>query len=588
MNSTTQTILQNGKYRIDSILSRGRFAITYRATHQNIGQTVVIKTLNPNLNSDQNTPELIHQFIAIAKRWSLCQHPNLVRVLDLFEERGHPFLVTTYVPGQSLQSNLQTQPPLPAQQAIHYIRQIASVLQVVHQQGLIHCNLKPDSIIKQTGTNIVMLSGFGVNSYLKPNQLNRYIPNRPLSGGYAALEQYLPHEHPTPATDIYGLCATLYYLLTGEPPLEAPLCSNQITEQLIKLDKPSLGKFHQNLNPEVEQAIGWGLELQASNRPSTIKHWLDILPTPENALIMRESVQVAPQHNYPKTPHPPAATPPQRQSPPKALGRRRKTTTNNINLPTSPLFIVPLFVLTGLIAGWFGFSVTRSYGQNLIQSNDSTYLKSQKQIDTLIIDPSKPIFETPGLVGENQEEDLLSDEDLELLGDGSTNLGELLKDVAYQETDSYQDTYNTSESTVTESWEYESPSSSSGNDYPPLEPLPNSDRYYDNYDTRNYQQENYPHSQPYKYSSPQDLPTLAPVNPDVLNEPTINQDVSPTTPEQPAENYYQQWLQNEPRSLDQTPDSYNHNPKRWDEPPPLETSKPDWELSKTVPVTPQG
>lgn len=598
MNLTT---VGNGKYRIDSILGQGDFCIAYRGTNQVTGQIVAIRTLDPNLDPDQNIPQLRHQFMAIAKRWSRCQHPNLVGIIDLFDELGFPFLVMTYTPGQSLQEYLKTQPPLPVPQAIHYIRQIALALQVIHQQGLIHCNLQPACIIKPTGSNSVILSGLGVGSHLKPDQLNRYIYNRPLCGGYAALEQYLPNEQPSPATDIYALSALLYYLLTGETPLEAPLCANQLTGELIGVEKPSLRKLHPDLNPDVEEAVRWGLEIQASNRPSNISEWLNILPTPEKALIIREPVVKVPYQNHNRETQTSTRNTPNDNSATSAGYHRQQSSTKYMRrspVPKWGLFLA--FFLTSMISGWLGFAITRSYSQQLATRPSDSYLKSEKE-PRLVIDPNSPIFETPALVGENQESDLISDQDLELLGDGSTNLAELIKDVAFQPTtDDDQYLYNGSGG-ITSRDDYadqafpESPSSSYWQNYPALEPLPTQNSHDDH--THNRPTEDYGDRIParrsnqttiddFRPSYPLELPELAPVNPDILNNSPLDRDLPTTLPQRQVQDDYDQWLDNQLRESDRPLE--DENPKRWDEFVPPRPSQPDWELSQFFTSRPQG
>ncbi len=594
MNLTT---VGNGKYRIDRILGQGDFCITYRGTNQVTGQMVAIKTLDPNLDDDQNIPQLRHQLIAIAKRWSRCQHPNLVGVIDLFDEQGFPFLVMTYTPGQSLQDYLKTQPPLPVPQAIHYIRQIALALQAIHQQGLIHCNLQPAYIIKPTGANSVILSGLGVGNHLKPDQLNRYIYNRRLSGGYAALEQYLPNEQPSQATDIYALSALLYYLLTGETPLEAPLCANQLTGQLIGVEKPSVGKLHPDLNPEVEEAVRWGLEIEASNRPSNISEWLNILPTPEKALIIRETVIKIPYHNHNRETE--TDTPNDNSATPAGYERQQSTTKQIRRSPVPQWGLLLVFLLTSMISGWLGFAITRSYSQKLATPPSNGDLKSEKELG-LVIDPNSPIFETPALVGENQGLPGPAN-DLELLGDGSTNLAELLKDVAFSETQEHDQSLYNSSGGITSTDDYadqafpESPTSSYWQNYPALEPSPTQNSRDDH--TRNGPTEHYGDRIPargshettiedFRPSYPLELPELAPVNPNILNNSPLDQDLPTTLPQREIEDDYDQWLNNQRRSSDRILEE--ENPKRWDEFIPPRPSQPDWELSQFFTFRPQG
>lgn len=220
MNLTQEMVLQNGKYRIDAVLGRGEFGVTYQGTHPLTNQTVVIKTLHPKFMTSVDFPKIKRQFITFAQGLSQCHHPNIVRVLDLFEEQGLPYMVMNYIPGETLEETLKSSPRLSVGQALNYISQISSALRKLHQQGLLHCHLQPRNI--RLHGNTLTLVDFGLTNGFIQHHPEFPIRNRVLSVGYASLEHYLPHQQLTPATDIYGLSAILYYLLTGEPPLEAP------------------------------------------------------------------------------------------------------------------------------------------------------------------------------------------------------------------------------------------------------------------------------------------------------------------------------------------------------------------------------
>jgi len=575
MNSATQTILQHGKYRLDRVLGRGEFGVTYRATHLHIGQTVAIKTLCRQSGGQHDISQLRHQAIAIAQRWSLCQHPNLVRVLDLFEEGGYPFIVMQFVPGESLQTLVRPGHPLPAPQAVHYIRQIASALDIAHRQGLLHCNLQPTSVIRRGGSRLAMLADFGVGSYLQPDTANRYVPNRALGGGFAALEQYLPHEKPTPGTDIYRLSAILYYLLTGEAPLEAPLCAGHLTEQLLHTKKPSLRQFQPDLNPAVEEAVRWGLELQPGRRPSSIGEWLDILCTPEPAPAVRE------EHRPPAPPPPAAAV--REEQPPKPPPPQRKIR------KLSRLRVAPLFVLTALISGWVGFEATRRYGDGLIAQFDPGFDPSGDGAERLVLDPSKPIFEEPDLAGKQPDFEWESIGEPQLLGDDSTDVGELLEDVAYEEWESepFPDVYESPQAIETPDYyasetppEPLEPSSSGYSDweeYSPLDPPPD-----DGYRSPEIPGEEYQYYQPPE--------PVAPAVPESYDEPSPTWDATP--PEPPATPSWERelpdlppaepsepWTPEESRSADPAPET---GTKRWDEFPPADAPEPELELSGVV------
>ncbi|MBD2185087.1 serine/threonine protein kinase [Planktothrix sp. FACHB-1355] len=268
MNIMAGKVLQNGKYILDAPIGQGGFGITYKATHSYLGQTVVIKTLHENLRQHENFERFQEQFVAEAQRLAKCQHPNIVRVLDFFEEAGQSFIVMDYIPGPTLADLLKQGQPLPEAQAINYICQIGSALSVVHQNGLLHRDVKPQNIIRREGTETVILIDFGIAREFTPGVTQTHTGI--LSAGYAPIEQYLPRGRRSPATDIYALAATLYTLLVGQPPVPAAL------RDRVPLPKPR--QLQPNLSQQVEQAIMHGLEMEAERRPQTVEAWLNLLP----------------------------------------------------------------------------------------------------------------------------------------------------------------------------------------------------------------------------------------------------------------------------------------------------------------------
>jgi serine/threonine protein kinase len=268
MNSLVGKALQGGKYTLEQPLGQGGFGITFLATHHYLGQKVVIKTLNP---ASQNNPQYVEferQFRDEARRLAMCVHQNIVRVNDFFIEDDVPYLVMDYIPGQTLDQVIFPGQPLPEALAIHYIRQIGAALQVVHQNGLLHRDVKPQNIILRQGTQEVVLIDFGIAREFTPGVTQTHTSL--ISVGYAPIEQYIAHEKRTPATDIYGLAATLYALLTAEVPIASILRDRQ--------PMPSPRDLQPHLSAAVNQAVMRGMAVEARYRPGTVADWLAMLP----------------------------------------------------------------------------------------------------------------------------------------------------------------------------------------------------------------------------------------------------------------------------------------------------------------------
>ncbi|MBD6618169.1 serine/threonine protein kinase [Komarekiella sp. 'clone 1'] len=263
------TILQGGKYTLIQEIGRGGFGITFKATHQYLGHEVVMKTINERLRQNPDFAKFERQFQDEARRLATCIHPNIVRVSDFFIEAGLPYMVMEYIPGETLgDAFVLPGIPLPEVKAIHYIRQIGAALQVVHNNGLLHRDIKPDNIILRQGTQEVVLIDFGIAREF--NGGVRQTHTGLVTEGYSPIEQYLSQAPRTPATDVYGLAATLYALLTAQVPMSALLRDRE--------KMPSPRELQPHLSAAVNQAVMRGMAVESRFRPATIAEWLQLLP----------------------------------------------------------------------------------------------------------------------------------------------------------------------------------------------------------------------------------------------------------------------------------------------------------------------
>lgn len=335
----TGTILQGGKYTLIQEIGRGGFGITFKALHHYLDQEVVMKTINERLRQHPNFPKFERQFQDEARRLATCIHPNIVRVSDFFVEAGLPYMVMEYIPGETL-GNAYVLPgvPLPEATAIHYIRQIGAALQLVHSNGLLHRDVKPENIILRQGTQEVVLIDFGIAREF--NSSTQQTHTGIVSEGYSPIEQYLTQAPRTPATDVYGLAATLYALLTAQVPIPALLRDRQ--------QMPSPRELQPHLSAAVNQAVMRGMAVESRFRPPTVNDWLQLLPgigldvppqiIPTQAIpTINLSVQPLPNSNQTTAPQ------------------------NTSQVRKFPLFELLLGTAIAILAGVAGFGVTKIF-----------------------------------------------------------------------------------------------------------------------------------------------------------------------------------------------------------------------------------
>ena len=287
------TLLQGGKYRIQEMLGQGGFGITYRAamrdtTTGNLGTMtvkipVVIKEFFikdfcmrvdgstyvsvPTTGSKEQTLRYREKFIKEARNIASLSHPNIVQVVDVFEENGTVYYVMQYLEGGSLRTMMDQRGPLPEAEAVGYIRQVASALDYMHsERHLCHLDIKPGNImLSEEGR--AMIIDFGISkAYDKEGRETSSTPVG-ISPGYAPIEQgQNALQDFSPQTDIYSLGATLLALLTGQQPPEAAVVLNH-----------GLGPQPQHVSLPVWQAICAAMRPVRAERPATIADFLDIL-----------------------------------------------------------------------------------------------------------------------------------------------------------------------------------------------------------------------------------------------------------------------------------------------------------------------
>ena len=256
MKLTPGMTLQSGKYLLNQALGEEGLGITYLATQTLLNQIVVIKTLESSLQVTRSFPQLHQRFVEETRLLARSQHPSIVRVLDFFQEENLPFLVMEHVPGQTLAEQVKFNGALPEAEAIHYVRQIGSAIEIAHRNGLVHRNLKPSSIIRRPGTKLAVLVGFGI-AHEVASAVNSPQTNRSDFNEFAPPNQPRIAENRF-AIDLYSLSATLYYLLSARSP-RSP-------------------QFDQSWNPAIKQAILRGMTSDETHRPQTIADWLNLLP----------------------------------------------------------------------------------------------------------------------------------------------------------------------------------------------------------------------------------------------------------------------------------------------------------------------
>ena len=283
MNLKQGTLLQGGRYRIEKVLGQGGFGITYLAEQTSLNDKVAIKeffmkelcdrdseTMGVSVGSS-GSRELVERFrekfVKEARNIRKLKHRNIVSIIDVFEENGTAYYVMEYLDGGNLKSLVDNHGPLAEATAVSYIRQVADALGEVHANGMLHLDVKPANIMLDRRGNAVLID-FGISKHYDEDGSQTSSGLTGTSEGYAPLEQYEAASLKTftPATDIYALGATLFFLLTGQRPPKA--------SDVMNLGLPALpSKVSSGVRKAVEDAMNPVVRM----RPQSVDAFLALL-----------------------------------------------------------------------------------------------------------------------------------------------------------------------------------------------------------------------------------------------------------------------------------------------------------------------
>jgi serine/threonine protein kinase len=269
-------------YRFGEVLGSGGYGITYKAEEVALGRTVAIKEYLPNSFArrasdgitvkprDSRQQDLfawgLERFRKEAETLVRLQHPNIVRVLRYFQANGAAYIVMVYERGTSLGERLRGGGTLGNAELRALIEPLLAGIEIVHEAGYLHRDIKPDNIyLRGDGSPVLLDFGSARQAIGVRTQSITSI----VSPGYSPFEQYGKSVGDQgPWTDIYALGATLYRCIAGERP---PAALDRIGD---KVSMPSAAKIgYGRYDTELLEAIDRALAIRVEDRPQTIAEW---------------------------------------------------------------------------------------------------------------------------------------------------------------------------------------------------------------------------------------------------------------------------------------------------------------------------
>ena len=261
-----------GSYILEKPLGYGGSSAVFLAQNRVTSEIVAVKVFLPRSTMDKQAQKNFYQrFLREAESTSELDHPNILSIYSYGQYNGLPYIVMPYMSGGTLSEYVTRHGPLPLSQAQLYLEQIASALDYAHENGRVHCDVKPANILIDSNDQVV-LSDFGIVQLMRPDGQSAE-PSMKSSETLMGTPDYISPEQALGEpldgrSDVYSLAVTLFFLLTGRPPFQA---DSSITMALMHVHDtpPPLSTFRSDITPQIDRVIAKALSKWPEDRYQT-------------------------------------------------------------------------------------------------------------------------------------------------------------------------------------------------------------------------------------------------------------------------------------------------------------------------------
>jgi serine/threonine protein kinase len=262
-----------GSYVLKSTLGYGGTSAVFLAQQLQSEREAAVKVFLHRNSVDGEVPKDFYQrFLREAEAASKLDHPNVLPVYSYGQQDGLPYIVMPYMPGGTLADYIQEEGVLTLQEAVWYLAQIASALDYAHEQGCVHCDVKPANILLDS-EGVIRLSDFGIARVSRDSSedAKSFARNPEMLAGtpdYISPEQALGHSVDG-RSDIYSLAITLFYLLAKQLPFYA---DTTIALALLHVHKhpPALSRIRSDVTEGIDAVLFKALAKNPEDRYQTV------------------------------------------------------------------------------------------------------------------------------------------------------------------------------------------------------------------------------------------------------------------------------------------------------------------------------
>lgn len=277
----------HGRYIVGDVLGRGGFGITYAAWDIKENRRVAVKELYPKKDvsrgkdncsvmvksgQEEYFSQIYRCFEKEARILMELQQDGVVRLYHLFNDYYTIYYVMEYLDGQDLSNILKQNGPISWSDLVPVIKTVLNALDCLHRRGMIHRDISPDNIFITRDGRAQLIDFGSVRTYQGNNSFTTFIKQ-----SFAPLEQYKTNGQQGPWTDIYALCVTIYYALSGKIPPTAP--ERWQNDTTIPIEQLCC-----NLPSHVANAVRKGMCVSIEGRYKNVGELASILFPKENAV----------------------------------------------------------------------------------------------------------------------------------------------------------------------------------------------------------------------------------------------------------------------------------------------------------------
>ena len=242
---TTSLPIINNRYQISGTIATGGMAVIYKAQDLMLERPVALKILKKDLSDDLSFQ---NRFRQEARSSARLNHPNIVTTFDFGYDRDRLFIVMEYVKGTELKELMSAEKKVATKDAIDFLQQACRGLAYAHQQGFVHCDIKPQNLLV-TDEKVLKITDFGISRALDTVTREEQADVVWGSPYYISPEQSAG-KAPSPATDIYALGVVAYELFSGQLPFEAENSAELARMHRMEIPRPLI-----EVNPQIPDEL---------------------------------------------------------------------------------------------------------------------------------------------------------------------------------------------------------------------------------------------------------------------------------------------------------------------------------------------